>query len=159
MGQDENPLAQVGSSNALRTETAPLSIEPQRGQGSENVSEPGSKEPWHVFQKDDSGLHLANHALDVWPQPPFVISATPGSGDADRLAREARRDDIHDATPRSSIEVGEVVPHRRSIHGLVLHPRQESGRGESVPLNETHGTVAGSEGEGDSEFEPSNPGT
>ncbi len=63
------------------------------------------------------------------------------------------------ATPRAAVEAGKIVPHRREMKGRVFHPRHESGRGESVAFNETHGTVAGSKGETDAELESSNPGT
>jgi hypothetical protein len=155
VGQDEHPLAQMWRSDAGCGKHAPLRIEPQRGQVSENVSESGRKETWDVLQEHEAGSHFTNHASDFRPQPPLVVLGFSSSGETDGLAGEPRRYEIHDSAPRSAIEGLEIVPDRRSIHGLVLHPRHEQGRGESVPLNEAHGSVGVSDGELEPEFQPS----
>lgn len=63
------------------------------------------------------------------------------------------------SAPRATIEGSKVVPHKRRIQGRVIHPRHESGRGESVPLNETHGSIVATQGKGEPELEPANSGT
>lgn len=89
-----------------------------------------------VFQEDPAGLHFANDTSDVGPDPPLVFDALSGSGDAPGLARESRRDEIHDATPRSTVEGGYVTPDRSLIQGRVFHPRHECGCGVSLALDE-----------------------
>ena len=80
---------------------------------------------------------------DVRPEVARIVGAPAPSGDAKWLARIARTDEIHRAAPRAAVEAGKVVPDRRLIQGLVLHPRHEDGRGEGVPLDITHSTVSG----------------
>ena len=45
--------------------------------------------------------------------------------------------------PRSTVEGSEIVPDSRLIQGLVCHPRHESGRCVTFPLNESHGLISG----------------
>lgn len=112
-----------------------------------------------VLKKDCCGLGFSYDPRDMWPEVSRVIGAPAMSGDAERLARVARSDDIHDATPCSAIEGLEIVGDRRAIQPRFFHPRHESGRGESIPLNETHGSIGVSDGELESEFQASDPGT
>jgi hypothetical protein len=144
----------------VRSQRQPLRIEPERGQGPKNLSgSTSSKEAWHVFQVDEPGSHLANHARDLGPQPSLVLGAELLPGDAPRLAGETGRDEIHATAPRATIEGREIVPDRSAIQGLVFHPRHEAGRGESVPLDVAHTSVGVSEGESDAELEPAASGT
>lgn len=75
------------------------------------------------------------------------------AGAGDVLAREAARDEIHDSTPRATIEGADVVPDRRLIQGLVFHPRHDRGRSVGFPFDIHDGTVGVSEGEGEAEFD------
>ena len=77
------------------------------------------------------------------PEVTRIVRPSAPSGDAERLARIARTDEIHRAAPRPAVEAGKVVPDRHLIQGLVFHPRHEDGRGEGVPLDVTHSTVSG----------------
>ena len=92
------------------------------------------------------------------PEVARLVGAPALAGDAERLARISRRDEIHRAAPRPAVEAGKVVPDRCLIQGLVLHPRHEDGRGEGVPLDVTHSTVSGL-GQHKSEVEASGAGT
>jgi hypothetical protein len=119
-----------------------------------------SKEPGHVLDKDEGGLDLSDDADDRGPDPSLVVSASPLAGDAPGLAREARRDEIHDATPRSAVERCKVVPDRSEIQGLVLHPGHEHGRGEGFPLDVAYGAIAsGPESHSEPKIEPRDPRT
>ena len=91
------------------------------------------------------------------PEVARIIRSLAPSGDAERLARIARRDEIHRAAPRPAVEAGKVIPDRRLIQGLVLHPRHEDGRGVGVPPDVTHSTVSGF-GQRKSEVEASGAG-
>ena len=62
------------------------------------------------------------------------------------------------STPRFAVEGLEIVGDRSAIQRLAFHPRHDNGRSESVPLNETHGSVSVSEGEGESKLKPSDSG-
>lgn len=159
VGQHEDAFTEVRGSDSGRAEQTPFCIEPQRGQPPENVSESGRKETWDVLQEDEGRSHLANHAGDVGPEPTVVRLRLARPGERDRLTRESGDDDVNAATPWASVEGGNVVPHRSRIQGRLLHPRHESGRGVSVPFNDTHGSVAPSGGEAEGEFKSANPGT
>jgi hypothetical protein len=156
--ENEHPPPEVRRSHVARAQHRPLRIEPKRGQVPENGTESVvNKEPWHVLQEDESRFHVAKDADDSRPEPTVVILPLPLPGAAPRLTREARRDDIHDATPRAAVEGEQVIPDRSRIQGLVFHPRHEGGRRVGVPLNMTNGLV-GRDGQVDSELEATNPG-
>lgn len=113
----------------------------------------------NVLKKNDCWAALGDDAGDVWPQVARIVSAAPLSGVTERLARVARCEHIHEATPRSAIEGGEVVPDRRRSQATVLHARDQDRGGMGFPLHETDGAVGVSEGERDSEFKPADAGT
>jgi hypothetical protein len=77
--------------------------------------------------------------------------------DAERLARISACEDIHRSTPRAAIEGGNVVPQRSFIQGLVFHPRHESGRSITFPLDVTDSAIPGT-GDGEAEVDPSGTG-
>ena len=159
VGQNEDALAEVRCPAVLSAETIPLRIVPERGQVSDHRSESSRKEAWDVFQEDEARSNVANDARDFRPEPSLVGLAKAAAGETDRLAREPRRDEIHRAAPRPAGEGCEIVPYRRLIQGRDFHLCHESGRCESVPLNETHGAIVRREGEPDPELKASNPGT
>jgi hypothetical protein len=82
----------------------------------------------------------------------FIVNATPLSRLTEGLAGETGSDEIHAATPRATVEGGEVRPDRSLIQGLVCHPRHESGRCVGVPFNVSHG-AGGDSGESQCELE------
>lgn len=85
---------------------------------------------------------------------PLVVKTTLLSGTGERLAWQTGSDEIHSATPRATVEGGEVRPDRSLIQGLVCHPRHESGRCVAVPLNVSHGSGVNA-GESQAELEAS----
>lgn len=110
-----------------------------------------------VFEEADWRFNLAHDAGDVRPEVAMVFVAELLSGNAERLARVAAMDDIHHAAPRAAVEVGNVVPDRRAIQGLVFHPRHERGRSVGVPLDVTHSSISGV-GDMEAEVEPTGSG-
>lgn len=112
-----------------------------------------------VLEKNESWADLSDDPRDLGPQVASIARARSLAGVTERLAGVPRRDDIHDATPRAAIEGEQIVGDRRVIHDRFAHPRHESARGVSVPLNETHGSVGVSDGESDAEFQSADPGT
>lgn len=99
--------------------------------------------PADVFEETESRLDLAHDPCDVRPEVARVFVAELASGDAERLARIAAMDDIHQAAPRSAVEGANVVPDRRAIQGRVFHPRHERGRSKGFPLDVTHSSISG----------------
>lgn len=159
----------------VRSQNAPLRIEPQEGKVRENGGQSwkmllrrdtqipslriavGMEDSRDVLQEYERGLEVEESSGDVAPEPSVVLSSSSPSCHGEGLAREARSDEIHDATPRSSVEGGDVVPDRSEIHGRLFHPGHESGRGVGVPLDCTHKTASGDR-ELDGELEASDPG-
>jgi hypothetical protein len=138
---------------------APFRIEPEFGQGSEYRPHSLNKEPWHILQEEEAWSHVANDPNDRGPDPSLVIKAAHVSGATERLAREARREDVHDSAKSAAVEGREVVPDRSRVQGLVNHPRHEDGRRKRFSLTVCHSPVGGPERKPEPEFEPSNPGT
>lgn len=82
-------------------------------------------EAWDVFECHDPRLYLANDPRQLGPDPPLVLGAEVLAGDAVRLTREARSEEIHDATPRFAVEGVSVTPDRRRIHVARFHTRRQ----------------------------------
>lgn len=163
MAQQEEPFPPVRRADLGRAEHVPLRIVPEIGQrpenGSEGVSLSRGEDSSHVLQEDVAGSYFAKDSSDIFPEPSLVGRAASLSGIAEWLTGESGRDDIHLAAPRAAIEGLEVVPDRRSIQGLVFHPRHERGRRVGLPLDVTHGSVGVSDCEVDSKFESADSGT
>jgi hypothetical protein len=104
-----------------RSEHAPLRIEPRFGQVRENGSKVRvSKETWDVLQERVSGSNVANAANRIGPEVPLVVDSKPLPCLAERLARESRSDDIHDSSPRLSIEGSDVSPDGERLKAPII---------------------------------------
>ena len=136
-----------------------MCIEPEVGQVTEDPIESQSKVPWHVLQERDAGSYFVKHSSDFRPQVALVVFAELLAGEAERLARVARSDEIHDATPGSAVEGAEVVPDRRVVEHAVSHPPSEDTLGEGLALDPADGPVLVPECELHPEFEPADAGT
>lgn len=90
-----------------------------------------------VLEEDESGLALADHSTD--PGPEILRDHSSTRRGTEGLAREARSDEIHCATPRSSIERAQVGPDRSVINGPVEHSRSKDRCAEGFPLHITDG--------------------
>jgi hypothetical protein len=80
------------------------------------VGADGGKSPncsGDVLPEEEGGFALDGdpHVLEEEPAP-RAIQPSALSGDAEILARRAASNEVHKATPRSSVEGGDVVPHR-----------------------------------------------
>lgn len=159
VGHKEESPSQVRGPDFSRREESRRNAVAQSFQVSANDVESLPEVSVDVFAEDILGTNLSDDSQDPRPEMSRVRSTSLTSRRAERLARVARRDDVHASTPRSAIEGRDIVPNRRSIQGLVRHPRHEAGRSVGVPLNVTHSSVSLPEGKVESEFESSNPGT
>jgi hypothetical protein len=108
-GEGHNPdavasvkCAKVGSRYAV-----PFRIIPERGQGSENVSKPSTKQCCDVFQDDISGCQFANQTGDLVEQT-AALSGKPCAFacGANVLAGEAAADDINGNSIGSKLVCG-----------------------------------------------------
>ena len=98
------------------------------------------EESGHVLDENSSSCALPDDSDEFGPEGSLVVVGASFPGEDVRLARETDSDEIHEVTPLAAIEGREIVPDRRSIQGLVFHPRHEDGRRESVPLDVAHGS-------------------
>jgi len=157
VGQDEQALAPVRRADFSRREQSLRNPEAQAFQLASDLAISEVEMVGDVLEEHPFGCALVDDPGDVRPQVPGVVGTAALAGDAERLTRIARSDDIQRAAPREAVEGGNVVPDRRRIQGRVFHPRHEDGRGEGVPLDITHGAVPGL-GQHEAEVEPSGAG-
>jgi len=122
-----------------RTHKAPARIEPQRGKVGEDNVESQAKVPCDVFKECESWSYHAKGVADGRPEMTLVVGTLAGTGVAERLTRVATADEVDASGKRSQVQLTQVsAPNRRWIQGLVLHPSQEDGRTEGVPLDIGH---------------------
>ena len=141
--EDEQPLALVRRADFRRREEACRKSVAHANQSCGDLGESEAEMMGDILEKDERRPDLADDAFDVRPEVAWVFDATALAGDRERLARIARNDDIHHAAPRAAVEAGNIVPERRTIQGLVFHPRHESGRGVGFPFDMAHSTISG----------------
>jgi hypothetical protein len=141
--------AHVRRSDESRRNSVANSLEVSDGSGEPvNVrSEPCdvlADEQWRTKRRDDS--------KNIGPQITLISGAAALAGRAVRRARPARNDRVHDATPRLSIEGGEITPDRCFIHETRLHRFDQTCGSECFPLHVTdRASMANGEGEPDVE--------
>lgn len=101
VGHDPDSIPSVGSANGGSRNAVPLSIVPERGQVSENVSKPPSKQSCDVFHDDECGSYLANEPGVFAPQAgSFAGKSRAFSSVGQVLTGEAATNDIG---PRSHL--------------------------------------------------------
>lgn len=71
------------------------------------------------------------------PEVSFVLFAEALAGVAVRLARDAAKDEIHEATEASAWEGSGIVPNRRLTQETPFHRRNQSGDGEGFDLHKS----------------------
>jgi hypothetical protein len=104
VGQEEQARAWVWSASGARGKHAPLDIRPAFGKVGKNSVEPKRKVPGDVLAEQVAGSTLAPDSEHVGPQVAFVEFACALACEAERLAWISRNDEIHRATPSSSVE-------------------------------------------------------
>lgn len=115
VGQDPDAFALVRCASLGRGVQTPLRIEPEVGKVGEDVREPGPNKSGDVLQEDESRSHVTDEPSDGRPEPPLIVNATLLACARERLAWEAGSDEIHAATPRATVERGEVRPDRALV--------------------------------------------
>lgn len=141
-GEDEQPLAPVRSADFRRRKQSRRNPVTHADQAFGDLGKSEAQMMCDIFEKDERRFAFADDAPDMGPQVSGVGGAGPASGDAERLARIARKDDVHTAAPASAIERGNIVPDRSRIQGRVFHPGHEHGRRIGFPLDVTHSPVS-----------------
>lgn len=108
--------------------------------------------PLDVFREHDLRPDLGDDPFDLGPQMTRVTLSAAPAGVAEWLAGITGREDMNAVAPRSAVKGFEIVPYRCLIQGRVVHPRHESGRRMSFPLDVTHSSISGLRN-GDAEIE------
>nr|WP_234819483.1 hypothetical protein [Rhodopseudomonas palustris] len=91
------------------------------------------------------------------PQIALVIGAEALAGEAVRLARDAANNAIHEATPASAVEGGDIAPHRRCSHETLPHRFDQVSDGEGFPLHQ-HACASAWDCQLESEIKPAASG-
>jgi len=156
-GEDEQAFALVGRTDFRRREEACRKAVAHADQSAGDFGEAEAEMMGDVLEEDEGRLDLADDAGDMRPEVARVVRTPALARDREWLARIARSDDIHRATPRAAVEGGNVVPDNSLIQGRVFHPRHESGCGEGFPFDMAHSTISG-ECDGEPEIEPARAG-
>ncbi|WP_245429543.1 hypothetical protein [Mesorhizobium sp. DCY119] len=96
-----------------------------------------------VFEKTPDWPHLLDDAADRRPEMPGVVGTLSPASEGEGLAWISASDEMNLAAPRSAVEAGNIVPDRRVIQRLVLHPGHEGRRRVGFPLDETDSSISG----------------
>jgi len=112
-GEDEKPLAGVRGANVRRLEDDFLDpVASAFKVGADNIVVSDPKVLAHVLEEAPSRADGSNVSDDPRPEVAGVVDPEALSGGAERLARVAANDAIHEAAPRSSVKGFEVSPDR-----------------------------------------------
>jgi len=156
-GEDEQPLALMRRANFCRRKQSFRNPVVQAFQLAADLAISEVEVIGDVFQKHPFGVAFPDDPREMRPQMAGIVDPLAFTRDRKRLARIAASNNIHRSTPRSAIEGGNVIPERCLIQGLVFHPRHESGRSVTFPLDVTDSSIAGT-GNGEAEVDPSGTG-
>jgi hypothetical protein len=152
-GEDEQPLAFVGSTDFRRRKEACRKLVAHADQSAGDFGETEAEMMGDILEEDEGRFDLANDPRDMRPEVARILGAEAFARDGERLARISCTDDIHRAAPRAAVESSNVVPYNSLIQGRVFHPRHESGCGVGFPFDMAHSTISG-DGDGEAEVEP-----
>jgi len=90
-----------------------------------------------VLEADEARCELLDEPRDVGPEVSLVFVGSLLAGDAERLARVAASDAIHEASPWACIEGLEVAPDRRVIQPPFAHASDKVRGCEGFPFDVT----------------------
>ncbi len=143
VGQNEEPLPDMRPADFSRRLHARCNPVAHALKVADDVLQAKGEMAGDVFKEAPFRLHFADNAGDVGPEVPGVLVALAVSAEGKGLAGITGREEMNAAAPRFAVEGFDIVPDRSRSQGRVRHPRHESGRGETVPLDITHSSVSG----------------
>lgn len=114
-----------------------------------------------VLETDEARCELLDESRDVGPEVSLVFVGALLAGDAERLARVAASDAIHEASPWACIEGLEVAPDRSVIQSPFAHARDKVRGCEGFPFDvsdRARREACSSESVVQAEVETSDPG-
>ena len=172
MGEEEEPFPAMGCADFRRRKQSCRKAVAHVDQISGDLGKSEAEMMGDVFEEDERRPALADDTRNVGPEMSGIGRSPPPARNGEGLARIARKDDVHCATPREAVEGCDIVPDRRRIQGRVFHPRHEDGCGIGFPLDVTHSAISAgasgaipgiggktADGKMESEVEPACAGT
>jgi hypothetical protein len=107
----------------------PCRIVPHAGKVFEHGVKSSGAQERAVFDEDHGGGNFSNDAGELAPQATaFASQSGAFTGGADVLTREAARNDVNSASPRSSVKCANVIPDWERVQRAVVLPRSQDGR-------------------------------
>lgn len=143
MGQYEEPLPKVRRARFSRREQARLDAVAQLAKLSGDFPQSQGDVALDVLEEDPAGPDLVNDPGNLGPEVARILPSSPVTGLAEGLTGITGSEDMNAAAPRAAVEGSQIVPDRRRSQGFVAHPRHESGRGVSFPLDVTNSAISG----------------
>ena len=134
-GEDEKPLAFMREAHVRRAEEAKRTLVTKASQVSSYLIGAEREVAADVFEEDGPRSGLDNAAADDGPEVARIGDAPTLAGETERLARVARNDEIHSATPVSAAEGSGICEDRRVSQGARLHLRHQCSAGEGFDLH------------------------
>jgi hypothetical protein len=136
VGHKPEAVALMARPDIGSSQHCPSAVIPERGQVTEDDSEPPSKESWAVLHEDEAGSNLANDARHVGPHArALAADARSFACDADVLAREAARNHVNTPSPRVSVKGSNVIPNREGREKSVVLSLGKNACGVGFPLD------------------------
>jgi hypothetical protein len=135
VGQDEQPLAPMRRADFLRCKESRRDAVTQASKCFRDFKEAKPKMAPDVFKEHFGRFALADDARDVRPEMPRVFLSEPLAGDRERLARVARNDAIHEATPRAAVEGFKIRPQRSGFERSVRKTRRQDAGSADFPCH------------------------
>jgi hypothetical protein len=143
VGQDPDSFPAVRRSDIGSSQHCPSRVIPERGQITEDNSEPPSKESWTVLHEDVAGSNFANDPSHVGPHSTSLAGDSLSlSGDADVLARKASSHDVNKSAPRSSVKGLYVIPYREWRETAIVLSCHQDGLAVWFPLDGADASVS-----------------
>jgi len=96
------------------------------------------KQAANVFQQRKSGSYFTNDPNGRRPEIAFVGLTFLFPSNTERLARESRSNDIHDATPRLAVKGAYVIPDRERRQVALLLPSKQDLSAVRIDFNRAH---------------------
>lgn len=143
MGQNEEPLPNVGSARLERAKQARFSRVAQFVKLSEDFGGAQGEMSFDVLEETPLRLDLPDDAGNVRPQMPGIGGSSAHAGEGEGLTGITGSEDMNPAAPWAAVEGSHVIPDRRVIQDLVFHPGHEGRRSECFPLDETNSSISG----------------
>lgn len=102
--EDEEALALLREADLRRREQSCLNLEAKAEKLSSYLAEAEGEVAAHVLEQAGPGAGLDGDASDVGPQVAGIGGGEASAGEAERLARIARNDEVHASAPRAAAE-------------------------------------------------------